>query len=61
MLYRYVVRCQVHIVPYHLQSRVSQYLLKREYIASINQEPRSKRVPAKVSIRRAKKDTGLLR
>jgi hypothetical protein len=50
MLYDYMVSRQIHVMPYHLQSRVSQYLLKREYVSAINQEPRSKRVPAKVSM-----------
>jgi len=51
MLYRYVVLCQVHIVPYHLQSRVSQYLLKRKYIATVNQKSGSKRMPAEMSMK----------
>ena len=51
MLYRNMVCCQIHVVPYHFQRRVSQYLLQRKYITTINQKPRGERVPAEMSVK----------
>jgi hypothetical protein len=51
MLDNDIVRCQIHIVPYHLQSGVPEYLLQGEYITSINQEPYGKRMPAKMGMK----------
>jgi len=41
------------IVPYHLQGRMPQYLLKSKYITTINQESRSKRMSAQVCMKPA--------
>ncbi len=38
-------------MPYHLQGRMPQYLLKSKYITTINQESRSKRMSAQVCMK----------